>query len=625
MSMGLQDPKSGQGSSLSDLLGRLAGDLSQVRNPLANLLHHLNSLADLIDCKDLAFAAVAVDEDEELATPILSSRGTIEVDLDPFLRNPPSEPQYMSASGDLPLLLAPVLFGGQPIALLIGSRKQSSAPSPAVLDALASYGRIVAPTIERAMLRHRLAENERLLHARSMGEMRAVRAVKTANEMRREAEDKLLHAAFHDSLTGLPNRTLFMDRLAHALRRAARQERVVFAILCVGIDRFKVVNESLGHGAGDTLLREVADRLQQAVRPSDTLARLGGDVFTVLLEDIGGIGRANRVADRIQKSLGKAFILDDQEFFATSGIGIALSKGDLEAGELLRNAELALHRAKQRGRSEKEVFDLEMHSAAMALLELETDLRKGLSRKEFRVHYQPVYRLADGRLKGFEALVRWQHPRRGLLAPGAFLGVAEESGLIVQLGEWVLEESCRQLKSWTESHPAAADLSVAVNVSDRQIHRPELVSKVVSCIDASGLDRSRIALEITENLVMEHADRAQAVLRELNEGGLELHLDDFGTGYSSLSYLRRLPLNCLKIDRSFVFKIDNDREDMAVVQAIVMLAKSLGLAVIAEGIETKKQLEIVTSLGCEYGQGYYFDKPLPADEAEELIIDSSRS
>jgi len=384
-----------------------------------------------------------------------------------------------------------------------------------------------------------------------------------------------------------------------------------------------VFNDSLGHSIGDQMLVSISERLQRAIRPSDTLARLGGDVFIILLEDIGNLRRANRVTERIQNELSRVFMLDGKDLFASTGIGIALSTGQRDASELLHNAELALHRAKQRGRGETEVFDLKMHSAAIALLELETDLRKGIEREEFRVHYQPLYRLnGDLVLHGFEALVRWEHPRRGLLAPAAFLEVAEESGLIVPLGEWVLKESCRQLAEWTKLPGVSETLSVNVNISDRQIHRPELTAAVFSAIDNSGLDRTRIALEITENLVMEHSSGAAEVLCALNEGGLALHLDDFGTGYSSLSYLRRLPLHCLKIDRSFISKIDNDREDMAVVQAIVMLAKSLGLTVTAEGIETQKQLDIVRQLGCEYGQGYFFDKPLPAIEATELLTKS---
>jgi len=533
------------------------------------------------------------------------------------------QPEFSSPKDGPALLIIPISFGGHTIAVIACVDPSAAPPTPEELSAMASYGQIVAPTMERALLRHQLAENERLLHARSMGEMRAVKAVKTANEMRREAEGKLLHAAFHDALTGLPNRALFMDRLAHAMRRTQRQQDVVFAILCVGVDRFKVVNDSLGHSVGDRMLVSISERLQRAIRPSDTLARLGGDVFTILLEDIGSLRRANRVTERIQNELSQAFQLEGKELFSTTGIGIALSTGQRDAGNMLHNAELALHRAKQRGRGETEVFDLNMHSAAIALLELETDLRKGLEREEFRVHYQPLYRLDEKLgLSGFEALVRWQHPNRGLLAPGAFLEVAEESGLIVPLGEWVLKETCRQLAEWTKLSGVSDSLSVSVNISDQQIHRPELVAEVFAAIDGSGLNRNRIALEITENLVMDQTSGATEVLRELQEGGLDLHLDDFGTGYSSLSYLRRLPLHCLKIDRSFVSKIDKDREDMAVVQAIVMLAKSLGLIVTAEGIETERQLDIVRQLGCDLGQGYLFDKPLPADEATDLLTRS---
>lgn len=617
-----QDSSAPSGSVLSSQLGQLAGELSRHRNPLGNLREHLRQLTEVIGFANIALLAINSDE-QELAEPVLAEWGTLGVALDPILDLPPMQPEFSSPEGLPGLLIIPVSFSGHTTAVFACADPGAAPPSPEDLSAMASYGQIIAPTIERALLRHQLAESERLLHARSLGELRAVKAVKTANEMRKEAEGKLLHAAFHDALTGLPNRDLFMDRLAHAIRRTERQRGVVFAILCVGVDRFKVVNDSLGHSIGDRMLISISERLKDAIRPSDTLARLGGDVFTILLEDIGSLRRANRVTDRIQIELSRAFQLEDKELFSTTGIGIALSTGQLDAADMLHNAELALHRAKQRGRGETEVFDLDMHSAAIALLELETDLRKGLEREEFRVHFQPLYRLQpDLVLSGFEALVRWQHPSRGLLAPGAFLEVAEESGLIVQLGEWVLKETCRQLAEWVKIPGISDSLSVNVNISDRQIHRPELVAEVFAAIDGSGLKRSHIALEITENLVMDNTSGATEVLRELQEGGLHLHLDDFGTGYSSLSYLRRLPLHCLKIDRSFISKIDNDREDMAVVQAIVMLAKSLGLMVTAEGIETERQLEIVRQLGCDLGQGYLFDKPLPADQATELLTGS---
>jgi diguanylate cyclase (GGDEF)-like protein len=617
-----QDPATQPNDRLSDRLGRLAGELSRLRNPLVNLRQHLGQLSTVLGFANVALLAINSDDDG-VAEPMLAEWGTLGAALGPILDLPPMQPEFSSPGDGPALLIIPISFSGHTTAVIACTDPSAGPPTLENLAEMASYGQLVAPTIDRALLRHQLAENERLLHARSMGELRAVKAVKTANEMRREAEGKLLHAAFHDALTDLPNRSLFMDRLAHAIRRAERQKGVVFAILCVGVDRFKVINDSLGHSIGDQMLVSISERLKQAIRPSDTLARLGGDVFTILLEDIGSLRRANRVTERIQAALGQALLLDGKELFATTGIGIALSTGQHDAGELLHNAELALHRAKGRGRGETEVFDLNMHSAAIALLELETDLRKGLEREEFRVHYQPLYKLEDTLvLHGFEALVRWQHPRRGLLAPGAFLGVAEESGLIVQIDDWVLKQSCRQMAEWTKHAGVQNDLTINVNLSDRQIHRPALVAEVFATIDGSGIDRSRIALEITENLVMDHTSGATEVLRELHQGGLHLHLDDFGTGYSSLSYLRRLPLHCLKIDRSFVSKIDQDQGDMAVVQAIVMLAKSLGLKVTAEGIETQNQLDIIRQLGCEFGQGYLFDKPLPADEATDLLTRS---
>ncbi|MEE2828443.1 MAG: bifunctional diguanylate cyclase/phosphodiesterase [Myxococcota bacterium] len=600
------------------VLRRLLADLSKARNPLVYLEVHLRDLAKVLGYPCAALYLVP-ETDEEHVSDAIARWGDIDLEPEALVALPPLKPEFVGGVASPALLLVPIVFGDQAIAIIALTGMGLEPPSQARLLELEDYGRLVAPSIERAALRHRLGESEKLLHARSLGEMRAVRAVQTANTMRQEAEEKLLHAAFHDTLTGLANRTLFMDRLAHALRRAERSPGMLFGILCIGVDRFKVINDSLGHSAGDEILLSVARRLERTIRPSDTLARLGGDEFTVLLEDIGNLRRANRVRERIQSALERAFPLDNQEIVITASVGIALSTGPREAGDLLRDAELAMHRAKARGRGETEVFDVEMHSSAMALLELETDLRGGLERNEFRVYYQPVYELATNSLQGFEALVRWEHPRRGLLAPGAFLEVAEESGLIVPLGSWVLQETCRQLAEWVTIPNAPDGLSVSVNLSDRQMHRPNLPQEIFEVIDASGLPRERVALEITENLMMEHADQAEAALSRLNEGGIHLHLDDFGTGYSSLSYLRRLPLNTLKIDRSFVSRIGAEREDRAVVQAIVMLARGLNLSVIAEGIETEAQLQVIKDLGCEFGQGYFFARPLPPDQASELV------
>jgi diguanylate cyclase (GGDEF)-like protein/PAS domain S-box-containing protein len=436
---------------------------------------------------------------------------------------------------------------------------------------------------------------------------------------RKAFETQLSHMALHDPLSGLPNRALFLDRLERALLRTSRRTRPV-AVLFLDLDDFKVVNDSLGHEAGDQLLTMVAERLNQSIRPSDTVARLGGDEFTVLLEDVEGPTEAMEAADRVGVALRVPFTLAGREIVVRCSIGVALS-GDAHdrPEELLRNADMAMYRAKRDGKAGSAIFDHGMESRALERLEVETELRQALQREELRVFYQPIHSLADGRIVEFEALIRWAHPERGLLAAGAFVPLAEETGLIVPIGEWVLEEACRQLHVWQQRFPADPPLAMSVNLSARQFQSATLAEDIERTVRRTGLDPSTLKLEITESVVMKDAESAIAALQALKGLGIQLAIDDFGTGYSSLSYLKRFPVDTLKIDRSFVDGLGSDPQDTAIVRSVVALAKSLELSITAEGIETPTQQAHLTRLGCERGQGYLFSKPVPNTECDELL------
>lgn len=440
---------------------------------------------------------------------------------------------------------------------------------------------------------------------------------------RKRAEERLLHDAFHDALTNLPNRALFMDHLKLAIARSQRNEDHRFAVLYIDLDRFKIINDSLGHMIGDQLLVGTAQRLEAALRPGDTIARLGGDEFTVLLEDIKDDSDVIYIAERIQKELTLPFKLNEREVFTTVSIGIALSSKDYSrAEEMLRDADTAMYRAKSQGRASYEIFDKAMHAHAVKLLQLETDLRRAVERQEFCVYYQPIVALETNRLCGFEALVRWNHPECGFISPGDFIPVAEETGLIVPIGEWVLRESCRQMQRWQAILPADPPLFMSVNLSGKQFAQPDLINRVASILKETGMDARYLKLEITESVVMENIETATEMLRQLRSLGARISIDDFGTGYSSLSYLHRFPINTLKIDRSFVTKMADNNENTEIVRTIVVLAQNLGMDVVAEGVETKEQLELLRSLGCENGQGYYFSRPVDSENAAKFIGDT---
>jgi diguanylate cyclase (GGDEF)-like protein/PAS domain S-box-containing protein len=444
---------------------------------------------------------------------------------------------------------------------------------------------------------------------------------------RRRAEEQLQHDAFHDALTSLPNRALFIDRLQAALARlqgaAARgHQRGLFAVVFLDVDRFKLVNDSLGHSVGDRLLIELSNALKTAVRPGDTVARLGGDEFTILLEDLEGREEAVTVAERIHAVLREPLALAGHEVFTTVSIGIALSApGYRRAEDILRDADTAMYHAKALGKSRHQVFDSSMHARARKLLQLEHDLRRALERREFRVHYQPIVRVDDRRIAGFEALVRWQHPQRGLVAPSEFIPLAEETGLVVPLGRAVLEEACRQAAEWRQA--SGDDLTVSVNLSVKQFTQPDLVEQVDAILRDSGLPSRLLKLEVTESMVMENTDSAIALLRRLKALGVHIAIDDFGTGYSSLSYLLRLPADSLKIDRSFVSGSGDPGRNANIVRTVVGLAYSLGLDVVAEGVETEEQRALLEDLGCPLAQGFLFSPAVDGPAATRLLADAA--
>jgi diguanylate cyclase (GGDEF)-like protein/PAS domain S-box-containing protein len=452
------------------------------------------------------------------------------------------------------------------------------------------------------------------------------RALRIAGSMtditaRKDLEERLRREAQFDSLTTLPNRSYATDLLRRAIARAKRNREQQFGVLFLDCDRFKVVNDSLGHHAGDSLLRLVAGRLNGCVRPGDVVARLGGDEFVVILEGVKDEAEAISVAERIQHSLAQPFYLDGRELFMSVSVGIAMSQPGVERPEdYLRDADLAMYRAKLRGRARHEVFRADMRAGAVLQMSLENDLRHSMDRGELRVMYQPIWSLASGRIVGFEALVRWDHPTHGAMQPADFIPIAEETGLILPLGEWVLRQACQRLSHWNTGVVADEPVWMSVNVAARQLTHPGLLEVVKNTIAESRIEASRLKLEITESMIMADAVAAVGALEQLKSLGIHLLMDDFGTGHASLSYLHRLPISTIKIDRYFVGRIDSNSECLEIVRTILNLSRSLSMDVVAEGVENAAQREVLQSLGCEYVQGYLLSPPLDADAAERLIL-----
>jgi len=429
---------------------------------------------------------------------------------------------------------------------------------------------------------------------------------------RKELEERLEHQALHDPLTNLPNRSLFVDRLGQALRRTRRRDDHGVAVLFMDLDNFKSVNDSLGHKAGDLLLVVAAERLRRCLRPEDTLARFGGDEFVVLVEDAEEASGAIRVAERLSDELRKPFLIEGRELYVAASIGIAVGEDLRKSPEdLLRDADTAMYRAKDEA-ADYRVFDPSMYLRAVNRLEQESDLRRAVERNEFVLHYQPIVNLEDGRVWGVEALVRWDHPERGLLNPAEFVALAEESGLVIPMGERVLEEACRQAKEWRNDHPHAAQLVMSVNLSAKQLGRADLTETIERTLRKTGFEGGYLSLDVTETAYVEVLEGNTAALDRLRGMGVSISIDDFGTGYSSLSYLKRLPADVLKIDKSFVGGLGEDAEDTAVVRMIIELAHTFGMEVIAEGVETEGQAALLEEMGCDLAQGYLFSEPLIA-------------
>jgi len=436
---------------------------------------------------------------------------------------------------------------------------------------------------------------------------------------RKRMEAELERLALYDSLTGLPNRALFSDRLEQAIAHRARTHAI--AVYFLDVDRFKRINDSLGHVAGDEVLREVAARVQRLLRPEDTVARFGGDEFTVLCESIGGVLEAVGVADRLQREIAQPLRAGGAELRLSASIGIAMAEPGEETdhSRLVEDADAAMYRAKERGGARTELFDMAMRERALDAISIEQELSRGLERDELRLYYQPLVSLSSGEMVGAEALIRWEHPERGLLSPDKFLPIAEESGLIVQVGAWAVGEACRRLRDWDRRNGGPSNFSLAVNLSARELTHPDVVPTVLNAVHRSALDPHRLTIEVTESTAMADRDSGFRALRELHEAGVRIAIDDFGTGYSSLDHLREMPADVLKIDRSFVAGMSANSPDTALVAAAIAMGRALEMEVVAEGIETSEQVADLRELGCPLGQGYLFARPLPPEELDGLL------
>lgn len=469
-----------------------------------------------------------------------------------------------------------------------------------------------------AVLEERVQERTRQLELANQDLVREI-------SERKQAQAQLLEMALHDTLTGLPNRSLFMERLLAELKRCHSVQTGIegfaqFAVLFLDCDRFKIINDSLGHLTGDELLIAIARRLEMCLKDGDTLARLGGDEFAILLPQLHSFDCANQVAEQILKELSYPFQLERSTVFISASLGIVQGSSEYEQPEhLLRDADTAMYHAKASGKGRYQVFDSTMHMAALQALQLETDLRQAIDQQQFMLHYQPIVSLSSGKISGVEALIRWQHPHKGMIAPGVFIPLAEETGLIRQLGSWVLRSACQQLKTWQHQGAISSDFAISVNLSGRQLIQADFIDQLDLLLDEMQIQPQQLKLEITESITVNSGGVTTQILQELKQRKIHLSIDDFGTGYSSLSYLHTLPIESLKIDRSFVQCLNNNSCDVGLIPAIVSMAQAMQLHVIAEGVETLQQLKQLRTLHCDFGQGYLFAKPLTAEQATTLL------
>lgn len=502
----------------------------------------------------------------------------------------------LGASNGLDLLQKAISGGCRSPIILLTGQGDKEVDFMAMQAGAADYlvkGEFEAPLLERAI-------RYSLRHAQSM--------------------ERLLHEALHDSLTGLPNRTKFSEVLSDSLKKAKRRNTARFAVLFLDLDRFKVINDSLGHLIGDKLLIETSKRLKNCLRPYDVVARFGGDEFVIFIADAESDSTVSDIGERIQKEINAPFKIDGHEIFTSASIGITIFDDTYELPEdIIRDADSAMYLAKTDGKARCKFFKKSMHVSNVNLLQVENDLRRAIERKEFKVYYQPIIDLETRKITEFESLVRWQHPENGLVSPCDFIPLAEETGLIIPIGRWVLEESCRQIRIWEENLLSKEPLSISVNLSAKQLMNSEVIQNLKEIIAITGIKPHTLKLEITESMIMDNAELALQILSDLCDLGVRISSDDFGTGYSSLSYIHKFPFHRLKIDRSFISKMDIDEKSEEIVRTIILLAKNLGMDTVAEGIETEKQLQRLCELGCDFGQGYLFAKPLPVAEIENLM------
>lgn len=466
---------------------------------------------------------------------------------------------------------------------------------------------------------------ERRVRERTSEIESANRVLKQEIYQRQQLEEKLRHDALHDSLTGLANRNLLMKRVERCLDNAVENQEQ-FAILFIDLDRFKIINDSLGHLAGDELLIACAERLERCIGDNTTIARLGGDEFTILLEQIENIGDAVTIAEAILREFSLPFKLEERSLLITVSIGIAVGNEQYsQETDLLRDADTAMYRAKELGRSRYEIFTQQMYFDVMYRLELEHELRQAIAERELILHYQPIFCLENKHIVGFEALVRWQHPQKGTISPGEFIPLAEETGLVVPLGKWVLYEACRQLQEWQELLPAAHKVTMSVNVAGEQLHDPNFLTTIDRIIEKTKIDSRQLKLEITESMLIENTEQTIEILQQIKARHIDLSIDDFGTGYSSLSYLPQFPIDILKIDRSFISAMSLNSQGLEIVRTIITLAQVLDLQIVAEGIETEQQFQILKTLDVEYAQGYFFSKPLAAEQIQALLANATKT